>query len=329
MDSTRIKGENQPMLPALAPVTRPFDLVGLGEASLDLVVTLEAFPEPDGKTAARDQRRLPGGQVATAVRAAARLGWRAAFLGAVGDDEAGRLVLAALAEDGVDVSGARRAGGVATRSAIILGDLASGTRSVIGHRNRRLNLPAGALPAGVVQGARVLLADGTDLAASVAASRVARASGVRVVVDVDEAASEVSPLLVLADVVIASEGFVQTARGGTVDAGLFALAERCPTAAAVCVTLGRRGCRAVAGGFEVSVPAFAVSCVDSTGAGDVFRAGFIAAWLASPDGADLSGVLRYASAAAALSCRAVGAQGGLPTDREVRALLDSGGGVTG
>ena len=58
------------MLPALAPASRPFDVVGLGEASLDLVVTLGAFPVPDGKMSARGQCRLPGGQVATAIRAA-------------------------------------------------------------------------------------------------------------------------------------------------------------------------------------------------------------------------------------------------------------------
>lgn len=317
------------MLPALAPASRPFDVVGLGEASLDLVVTLGAFPVPDGKMSARGQCRLPGGQVATAIRAAARLGWRAAFVGAVGDDDDGRLVLAALAEDGVDVSGARRAGGVATRSAIILVDVAGGTRSVIEHRDPRLNLPEGAVPAGVLQGARILLADGTDPAASVAAAHLARHADVRVVVDVDEGAGEVTALLGLADVVIASEGFVRTAGAGSVDAGLVALADRYRNAAAVCVTLGRHGSRALAAGRDVSVPAFPVSCVDSTGAGDVFRAGFMAAWLTSPSGADVHGVLRYANAAAALSCRAVGAQGGLPTAPEVRALLDSVGGVTG
>jgi len=318
-----------PTLPVLAPDSRALDVVGLGEASIDLLLTLEGFPRPDGKMAAVQQTRLPGGQVATAMRALGRLGWRAAFAGAVGKDEGGELLLSALAEDGVDVSAARRAGGVATRSAVILVDRASSTRSIIEHRDPHLNLPPGSLPVDRIESARVLLADATDLAAAVAAAHVAREAGVRVVVDVDEAAGELaSPLMALADVVIASEGLVRGAGRGFLDEGLSALAERYNGAAVVCVTLGRRGCQAVSHGVRTAAPAFDVPCVDSTGAGDVFRAGFIAAWLGAPGGQDLHTALRYASAAAALSCGGTGAQGGLPRADEVRALLDSGCVVT-
>jgi sugar/nucleoside kinase (ribokinase family) len=302
-------------------------VVGLAEASLDLLLTLDAFPRPDGKQAARGQARLPGGQVATAVRALARLGWRAAFAGSVGDDDGGDVVLAALAGDGADVSAARRAAGVATRSAVILVDETQGTRSVIEYRDPRLNLPDGRLPDAVLRGARVLLVDGTDARAAVGMARRAREAGVRVVVDVDEAAVEPEPLLALSDVVIASEGFVRRAGGGAVDAGLTTLAARHPDAAVVVVTLGRRGCQAVAGHSRITVPAFDVPCVDSTGAGDVFRAGLIAAWLTDPE-PEVETALRYACAAAALSCRAVGAQGALPAAEEVQGLLDSGRVVT-
>ncbi|MGE5245464.1 MAG: PfkB family carbohydrate kinase, partial [Betaproteobacteria bacterium] len=62
--------------------------------------------------------------------------------------------------------------------------------------------------------------------------------------------------------------------------------------------------------------------VDSTGAGDVFRGAFVAACLREPDG-DVEDALRYANAAAALNCRALGAQGALPTAREIAQLLES------
>jgi len=67
-----------------------------------------------------------------------------------------------------------------------------------------------------------------------------------------------------------------------------------------------------------------VDCVDSTGAGDVFRAGFAAACLRAPDG-HLEEALDYANAVGALNCRALGARGGLPRPDEVEALLASGG----
>ncbi|MGE0392629.1 MAG: carbohydrate kinase family protein [Vicinamibacterales bacterium] len=317
-------------LPPLPGGPRQLDVVGFGEASVDLVLSLDAFPQPDGKQVAREQGRLPGGQVATAVRALGRLGWRAAFAGAVGDDDGGALVLAALAGDGVDVSVARRVPGVATRSAVILVDRGRGTRSVIEHRDPRLNLPADRLPVAAIRSARVLLVDATDPGAAADAARAARAAGVRVAVDVDEAAAGAEALVALADAVIASEGYVRAA-GGRIDDGLARIAARHPQAAVVCVTLGRRGCQAVAAGRQVTVPAFDVPCVDSTGAGDVFRAGFLAAWLAAPpgQGPELEGVLRYACAAAALSCAGAGAQGALPTADGVRGLLDSGRVVIG
>ena len=65
-----------------------------------------------------------------------------------------------------------------------------------------------------------------------------------------------------------------------------------------------------------------MDCVDSTGAGDVFRGAFAAGCLRSPLG-DIEDVLSYASAAAALNCRALGARAGIPTPDEVDRLLDA------
>src|SRR5581483_3101569 len=88
----------------------------------------------------------------------------------------------------------------------------------------------------------------------------------------------------------------------------------------VCVTLGREGSLARCGGREIRTPGFPIDCVDSTGAGDVFRAAFVAGCLRSPDG-DIEDVLSYANAAAALNCRALGARGALPTAREVEDFM--------
>ena len=61
--------------------------------------------------------------------------------------------------------------------------------------------------------------------------------------------------------------------------------------------------------------------VDTTGAGDAFRGGFISAWLATDGSGDVAELLRYANAVAALNCRGLGARGGLPTRSDVRKLL--------
>ena len=90
----------------------------------------------------------------------------------------------------------------------------------------------------------------------------------------------------------------------------------------MCVTLGADGSLTRCGGREIRSAPFAVECVDSTGAGDVFRGGFASGCLRWPDG-DLEEVLDYANAAAALSCRALGARGGLPTAHDIDALLQT------
>src|SRR5262249_20109140 len=126
------------------------------------------------------------------------------------------------------------------------------------------------------------------------------------------------------DIIIAAEDFPRAmTRIDDTSKALAALARRFPRAAVVCVTLGDRGSLARCEGVEIQTPGFAVDCVDSTGAGDIFRAGFLARWIQQGEAAELEDVLRYANAAAALNCRAIGARGAIPTPREVDDLLHS------
>lgn len=317
-----------PEIPQLPPLPsaagRPLDLIGFGEGSVDLVAILDAFPRPDTKVALTSLVTRPGGQIATAVRALGRLGRRAAYAGVVGSDEGAALLCAALAEDGVDLGPVTRRTGVGTRTAVLLVDRTGGTRTVLGHRDPALNLEADELPAEGIRSARVLLVDGTDPVAACAAADIAAQAGTAVVVDLDEAVAEPLRLAGRADVVMASEGLARALGGGRADRGLGVLARAAKAEAVTIVTLGRAGCIATRCGHRVEVPAFDVPCVDSTGAGDAFHAGFIAAWLESEGSGPLSVALRMASATAGLNCRAEGAQGGLPTRDEVGGLLSSG-----
>ena len=78
-----------------------FDVVGLGENSLDRIVTLDGWPSPGAKLSLEESGVHPGGQVASAILGCARLGLRCAYLGAVGQDEAAGTVLAPLRRAGV------------------------------------------------------------------------------------------------------------------------------------------------------------------------------------------------------------------------------------
>ena len=79
-------------------------------------------------------------------------------------------------------------------------------------------------------------------------------------------------------------------------------------------------------GREIHTTPPDVTVVDTTGAGDAFRGGLIAAWLESTPAASAEGVLRYANAVAALSCTRLGAVAGLPGRAAVAGVTGGGGG---
>src|SRR5579863_10095096 len=107
--------------PRLPSEAKAVDVVGLGENSVDLVAVAPRFPRPDSKQTLSRLSSVVGGQTATALVACARLGWRARYLGGVGDDEAGGRVTEVLAWEGVDVQTKPRRG-ASTRQAIIVVD---------------------------------------------------------------------------------------------------------------------------------------------------------------------------------------------------------------
>ncbi len=85
----------------------------------------------------------------------------------------------------------------------------------------------------------------------------------------------------------------------------------------LCVTLGARGAMLLDGDRLYHEPAFQAAVLDTTGAGDVFRGGFITALLRGDRPGD---ILRFANAAAAISCTRLGAINGVPTLEETQAL---------
>lgn len=296
---------------------RPWDVVGIGQNSLDHVCTVDGLPPFAGKAEMLGYAQLPGGQVATALAACARLGLRCAYVGRVGDDEAAGAVLAPLRERGVDVAGVRVSAGAATRLAVILVDRASGERTVLWHRDARLRLAPEDVPAGLVEQARLLHVDADDPEVSLHAARRARAAGVPVLLDADAFDPALEKLLAAVDFPIVAARFAETLSGtGSVRDGLarlVALGARLAVA-----TLGEGGALAWDGEREITSPGFRIEPRDTTGAGDVFHAAF--AW-GLLRGLDVETVLRSANAAAALACLAPGAHGGHPTPEALEAFL--------
>lgn len=290
------------------------DVLGLGEISLDQEARLPRLPGVGSKLAMTSWQEHPGGQMATALLTCARLGLSTRLLGSIGDDEAGCRALAALREAGVALDGVRIRPGVRSRGAMILVDEATGERIVLWHRAPELALSAREVDPAEIERARLVMLDASDLECSAWVASRAQAAGVPVVVDVDSLEPDPSALLAAADFPIVPESLADELGG--VGQALADLVRRGATLPVV--TRGGRGAVGLWQGTRFEAPARMVEAYDTTGAGDVFHGVFAWGLLMghSPDE-----LLRAANAAAGMSCRAAGAQGGIPGAAELEDFL--------
>jgi len=257
--------------------------------------------------------------VATTLATCASLGLRAAYVGAFGSDPDGMALRRALEQRGVDTSFSveRRGRG---RSALIVVDEQSGDRTVLWERDAGLDLRDGEIPAEIIAAARALHVDDTDCATTIAAARIARHAGVPVTSDFDQMNGATTELLAAVSVPVLAESMPAALTGETDPERALRALQR-PEHQMICVTLGARGAMMLVGDRIYQAPAFDVTVVDSTGAGDVFRGAFIAAMLRG-DAPDQ--ILRFANAAAALACTREGALDSVPSLEDVSALCRAG-----
>jgi sulfofructose kinase len=296
-----------------------WDVVGVGSNSVDLVCILPAAPQPTGplaKMRIQERHVLCGGQAATAVSTCASLGLRSTYVGACGSDENGRLMRETLSRGRVDVAHLVIRD-VPNQSAVILVDAATGERIVLWERDDRLRLAEPECPADALASARVVHVDDVDEAAAIRAARLGREAGALVTTDIDRVTPRTIELVGLATHALMAEHVPAQLTGvDDLEGALHRLRRRCD--GLLCATLGDRGAIALDGDTIVRQPAFHVRAVDTTGAGDVFRGGFIYALL---DGQRIEQTLRFANAAAAVSCTRLGALNGVPTLEEIERIL--------
>jgi sulfofructose kinase len=308
-------------LPVLPPrsADHPFDVVGLGESSLDFVAVVSGTIVPDAKRPLDRFEALPGGQTATALVACARLGHRTRYVGALGDDTAGTAIEQALRRESVDVAAIARPG-VPSRVAVVLVDPTTSQRTVLERRDPRLDLrPEEILPVALT--GRVLLIDAVDVETSIVAARAARAAGIPAVVDVDRVGPRVTELLRLVQIIVVPEPFLRAFTGAAEPGEALHQMDAEFQPGLIVVTLGGDGSLARFEGREIRTRPLAVDVLDTTGAGDAFRGGLVSAWLRQGEGAEIEVLLRQANAVAGLNCRALGAQTGLPTRTILNGVL--------
>jgi sulfofructose kinase len=297
----------------------PVDLVGVGLNATDTLIRLPHHPSLGSKVEIRSAEILPGGQVATAVAACQQWGLRTRYVGKVGDDGAASIHRAEFARLGVETH-LITAEGCESQQAIILVDDA-GERTVLWKRDHRLTLRSDELRREWIADARALHVDGHDTAAAVAAAGWARAAGIPVIADLDDLYPGVEELIGKVDYLITSRDIPGRLAGeGDLRKSLPAVRSQygCRLTAA---TLGQDGVLAWDGAQFHYATAFRIEPLDTTGAGDIFHAGFIFGLL---QGWPVARQLDFACAAAALNCTAAGARGGIQSVENIEKLIATG-----
>lgn len=298
-----------------------FDVVGVGLNATDSLLIVPQFPAYGGKAPFVKEIVSPGGQVAGAMAACSRLGLAAKYIGAVGDDERGRIQLESLRAAGIDTAHVQQRRNCPNQSAYIVIDQTTGERTILWQRPDCLRISPEQIAPEQIVCAGLLHIDGHDTPAVEHAARIARENGIPVTVDVDTIYRGFDRVLPYVDYLIASTNFpVQwTSLTDPFQALESIRKEYGMTVAAM--TLGSHGALALTeGGFHYS-PAFVVNCKDTTGAGDVFHGAFCYAVIKRYS---IEEAMEFANAMAALNCKALGARGGIASMSAARQLIENG-----
>jgi sulfofructose kinase len=291
----------------------------VGYNAFDIIVPVSGFPVPDTKTEVPFIGLGGGGPGATAAVAMARLGARVRLITPLTDDAGGLVQRQELNAAGVDLSGSPVLTGQECAKAVILVQPESGERTIFWSRGKLPLLDADLWDSHWLDGVDLLYLDGHEPDLSLVAARQARARGLPVVLDAGSVRQGSEELVALCTDVISSSVFALQLAG--LDDPLVALEElRRRGPERVAMTFGAEGVLAL-GDPAFVVPAYKVNTVDTTGAGDVFHAGYA---FALALGGEFRHNLEFGAATAALKCAHWGGRGGLPLLNDVLEMLKFG-----
>jgi sugar/nucleoside kinase (ribokinase family) len=299
------------------PKDKPFDVVGMGLNSVDFLCVVPEFPTPNSKMKMLQFSRQGGGQVATAMVALSRWGVKAKYIGKVGGDELGQFSLHSIRQEGVDVSSVITEPNATNQFATIIVDRSTGDRTILWNRDDRLMYREGELRKEKLCSGKLLHLDGHDVHAAIQSANWAKEEGIPTAVDLDKVESLTPELIKKIDFVITSAKF-PTLFTGISDREKALVEMQRQASGFLCATLGREGAMALVDGEILYVKGFEVDAIDTTGAGDVFHAGFIYGLLQNWE---LREILRFANGAAALKCGGLGGRKGIPTLEEIHKFL--------
>lgn len=297
-----------------------YDCVGLGLCVADYQCLLDHYPAADEKTVAVKHIHQGGAPVVTALVSLGIWGRKTAMIGMAGDDDDGRFITSEMESYGVDASRVILSKRAETKKAFVWIDASKGSRAVVLCGDRSLPLPALSASEKALPRCRVFHTDGRETAVAIKAMRLVRKRGGQTVIDAGSPRERMDELFSLSDHFVASHSFMRKFFGAGIkpENALEKILERGLKVALI--TLGEKGCIGATEDGMFRLPGFSRKgfIVDTTGAGDVFHGGYIQGLL---NGLPPERCAEFANAAAFLSCGEIGARAGIPSLRQITALI--------
>lgn len=298
--------------------------VVIGSSNTDMIVQTPHIPKPGETILGGTFNTAAGGKGANQAVACARAGGKVTFVARVGRDMFGDQALQGFKQDGINVDHVTKDDSAPSGVAlIIVDDKGENSIAVASGANGNLSVSDVEAAADAVKDAGIVLMQlETPIETIEAAAELAAASGVQVILNPAPAQSLSDALLKKISILTPNETEAEMLTGISVeneaDAAEAAQALMDKGVTRVIITLGAAGAYVHSKEFSGMVPAFKVTPVDTTAAGDTFN-GTLAVALA--EGKPLSEAVTFANAAAAISVTTLGAQPSAPNKEAIEQFL--------
>ena len=300
------------------------EVVGIGSALFDILMTAEGFPNEDTKMQGKETKTQCGGPCATALVAMSKLGVSSTYMGTLGDDMYGNYVQQEFKRFGVGTDHIRVIPGLQSFHSFVLLNLKNTSRTCIWNKGTVTPPEESDVDLEVLKNAKYLHLDGHQLDAAIYAAKKAHEYGVVVSHDAGGTYPGIERLLPHVDVLIPSEEFSLKITGCATAVEAAKVLQEKYNPQVLIITQGSKGGFIWENGKEVRYPVYPVEAVDSNGAGDTFHGSFVAARI---KGMSVYDAACFASATSALKCTRFGAQDGIPGYEEVLEFMKHNEGV--
>lgn len=281
-------------------------VLGLGIATIDYIVSVDKFPNPDDKIRSENWSIEGGGNCANTLVALSRLGIQTSILTKIGTDSIGKHIKESLNKEDVSTENLHQSGDASPYSFIIV-DTNQNTRTIIHHPGA---LYSDDIPFNdnSLDNVDLLYLDGRFYKTAKQLALNAKKQEIPIVLEAERTGLYVEDILQFVDVVITSERYHHDYFGNNhFKANLERMIAQGPSIAIT--TLGEKGSIARMPDQTILVDAYKTEVVDTTGAGDAFIAGFIYGYIKDWN---IKRCLDFASKLSAKKCQEIGCRKGLP-----------------